>query len=96
MMSPLLNIGSMIAGTRSKSMVLGSLHLCRFASKKVRKEGYKSLSLYLKASTQYLFAVQSGKPQCNSALYGPHVALTGGGVPRFIPVFWRRKMSYPC
>lgn len=96
MMSPMLNIGGLIAGSRSKSMVLGVLHVSRFISRLYRKAGMKGLSLYLKASSQYLFAAQSGNPIKDPTVFGTRVKLNGGGIPVFVPVIWRRKMKLPC
>jgi hypothetical protein len=95
LISPLLNIGSLIHGSRSKTMVLGVLHLSRFSLTFVKKAGMKGFSLYLKAASQYLFAVQSGNPLRDPTLFGTRVKLTGGGIPVFVPVFWRRKMNVP-
>lgn len=84
-MNPFVRIGSLVMGNTSKELILGLTHVTRFITKIYRKQGYKGLALYLKASQIYLMKFVGGQLLSDKKAFGPVISLTRAGIPTFVP-----------
>lgn len=93
MMNPFIRLGSLLIGKTTKELILGLTSMVRFIIALKKAQSNKGVALYLKASSTYLMKAWSGDPLLDQMAYGPIVGLNPRGIPLWIPVAFRQKIS---
>jgi len=83
----------MIVGGQSRSWVKAVFHFSRFVMRIRHSQGSKGLAICLKASSLMIMRHVAGSKLVNSRDAGVAVSSTRQGIPRWIPVIHRKRIS---
>lgn len=90
---PFIKLGHLILGQRTQEIALAITSIVRNLRVIHSHMGTRYISIYLKASIQYLYSTAAGNPEKDSSAFGVKVSVTGKGIPRWIPSTWRPMIS---
>nr|QDH90821.1 MAG: RNA-dependent RNA polymerase [Mitovirus sp.] len=83
----------MIVGGQSRSWVKAVFHFSRFVMRIKHAQGFRGLALMLKASSLMIMRSVAGSKLANSRDAGVAVSSNRQGLPRWIPVIFRKRIS---
>jgi len=83
----------MIVGGQSRSWVKAVFHFSRFVMRIKHAQGSRGLALMLKASSLMIMRSVAGSKLANSRDAGVAVSSNRQGLPRWIPVIFRKRIS---